>query len=172
MRNSRGLVQIYTGNGKGKTTAALGLAMRAVGQGFKVIMIQFLKGEESGELLFVEQYHPFEIVQLNKGSCFQQSDDELQSVVGKTLSYAQETLMSEQYDMVILDEVFVAISKGLLLEEDILRLMRDKPDHVELVLTGRIAPPGIVREADLVTDMLMIRHPFTEGIGQRKGIEL
>lgn len=80
--------------------------------------------------------------------------------------------MSGQYDMVILDEIFIATSKGLLPEEDILRLMRDKPYHVELVLTGRMAPPEIVREADLVTEMLMIKHPFTEGIGQRKGIEL
>ena len=172
MRSSKGLVQVYTGNGKGKTTAALGLAMRAMGQGFKVIMIQFLKGEESGEILFVEQYHPFEIVQINEGSCFQQSDNELRAIIGKTFSHAQETLMSGQYDMVILDEIFIATSKGLLPEEDILRLMRDKPYHVELVLTGRMAPPEIVREADLVTEMLMIKHPFTEGIGQRKGIEL
>jgi len=172
MKKSKGLVQIYTGDGKGKTTASLGLAMRAVGRGFKVIMIQFLKGEESGELLFVSRYHPFEIVQLNDNNCFQQSEEELRVVVERTWTYAEENVLSEKYDLVILDEVFVAVSKGLLAAEDILSLMQRKPEQVELVLTGRNAPSEVVKEADLVTEMLMIKHPYTEGIGQREGIEL
>lgn len=168
----KGLVQVYTGDGKGKTTAALGLAMRAVGRGLKVIMIQFLKGEESGELLFISQYHPFDIVQLNEGNCFQQSEEELRKVVDETMMRANEVIMGGQYNLVILDEIFVAASKGLLAVGDILGLMEKKPDHVELVLTGRNAPPEVVKDADLVTEMLMIKHPYTEGMAQRKGIEL
>ena len=168
----KGLVQVYTGDGKGKTTAALGLAMRAVGRGLKVIMIQFLKGEESGELLFVSQHHPFDIVQLNEGNCFQQSEGELRQVVEETMSYADKAIMGGEYDLVILDEIFIAASKDLVTTEDILGLMQRKPDHVELVLTGRNAPPEVVKDADLVTEMLMIKHPYTEGMAQRKGIEL
>ena len=169
---SKGLIQVYTGNGKGKTTAALGLAMRAAGRGLKVIIIQFLKGEECGEHLFISQNTKIKILQLNTGNCLQQSTAELQQVVEETWVCSQEKVASGEYDLVILDEVFVAIHRELLLATDVLELMGHKPDHVELVLTGRNVPPEIVREADLVTEMLMIKHPYTEGIGQRMGIEL
>ena len=168
----KGLVQVYTGDAKGKTTAALGLAMRAVGRGLKVIMIQFLKGDESGEHLFVSQYHPFEIVQVNKGNCFKQSNGELRRVVAETMARAREVVMGGEYDVVILDEIFVASGKELLDVEDILGLIEKKPSSVELVLTGRNAPAEVVKKADLVTEMLMIKHPFTQGVGQRLGIEL
>lgn len=168
----KGLVQVYTGDGKGKTTAALGLAMRAVGRGLKVIMIQFLKGKESGELLFVSQHHPFDIMQLNEGDCFQQSEEELRKVVDETMACTDKAIMGGEYDLVILDEIFIAVSKGLVTTEDILGLMQRKPDHVELVLTGRNAPLEVVKEADLVTEMLMIKHPYTKGTAQRRGIEL
>jgi len=167
-----GLVEVYTGDAKGKTTAALGLAMRAVGRGLKVIMIQFLKGDESGEHLFVSQYHPFEIVQVNKGNCFKQSNRELRRVVAETMARAKEVVMGGEYDVVILDEIFIASSKELLDVEDILDLIEKKPSSVELVLTGRNAPAEVVKKADLVTEMLMIKHPFTQGVGQRLGIEL
>ncbi|MDY6834859.1 MAG: cob(I)yrinic acid a,c-diamide adenosyltransferase [Chloroflexota bacterium] len=171
-QGSRGLIQVYTGDGKGKTTAALGLAIRAAGRDLLVIMIQFLKGEESGEHLFLSRQKQIEILQLNTDNCFQQSTAELQQIVEKTWSCSREKVMGGEYDVVILDEVFVAISREMLLIADVLDLMRQKPDHVELVLTGRNASPEIVREADLVTEMLMIKHPHTEGIGQRIGIEL
>ena len=168
----KGLVLVYTGDAKGKTTAALGLAVRAVGRGLKVIMIQFLKGDESGEHLFVSQYHPFEIVQVNKGNCFKQSNRELRRVVAETMARAKEVVMGGEYDVVILDEIFIASSKELLDVEDILDLIEKKPSSVELVLTGRNAPAEVVKKADLVTEMLMIKHPFTQGVGQRLGIEL
>jgi cob(I)alamin adenosyltransferase len=168
----RGLTQVYTGDGKGKTTAALGLAMRAAGQGKKVIIIQFMKGDPScGEHIFISRYHPFEIVQLNTGNCFSQPWEELHSVSQKTLAYAKQALTSADYDMVILDEVFAATSLGLITTPEVLDLIGKRPDAVELVLTGRNAPREVIQQADLVTEMVMIKHPFAKGIGARKGIE-
>ncbi|HEX73901.1 MAG TPA: cob(I)yrinic acid a,c-diamide adenosyltransferase [Dehalococcoidia bacterium] len=169
---SKGLVQIYTGKGKGKTTAALGLALRSVGQGMKVIIIQFVKGDHTcGEHLFVAKYHPFNIVELNIGDSFTQTLDELRPVTQQTLAFAEETIVGGSYNMVILDEIFVARKKGLITTEQIKNLMNKKPEGVELVLTGRGAPEEIIQQADLVTEMLAIKHPFTKGITKRKGIE-
>ena len=169
---SRGLIHIYTGDGKGKTTATLGLALRAVGQGFKVIIIQFLKGDANcGEHLFTAKYHPFEIVQLTRGNCFTMPEDELREDVGKTMVVAREVINDGDYQMVILDEVFVAINRGLLEIDQVAELIRNKPDSVELVLTGRNAPSEILEMADYVTEMKMIKHPYTKGIRARKGIE-
>jgi cob(I)alamin adenosyltransferase len=169
---SKGLIQVYTGRGKGKTTAALGLALRATGQGMKVIVIQFVKGDHTcGEHLFAAKYHHFDIVELNIGSSFIQTLDELRPVTEKTLAFAEETLVSGSYDMVILDEIFIALSKGLITTEQVKSLMNKKPEGVELVLTGRGAPKEIIQQADLVTKMLAVKHPLTKGIPKRKGIE-
>ena len=133
---NKGLIHIYTGNGKGKTTASLGLALRAVGQGLKVIMIQFLKGNsDCGEHLFASKYHPFEIVQFTKGNCFVLPEDQLRIDVGKTIAYAETALTSGEYQMIILDEIFIAINRGLLESSQVIALMQKKPDSVELVLT-------------------------------------
>ncbi len=170
-RDSKGLVHVYTGDGKGKTTAALGLAIRAVGQGMKVTFIQFLKGQPCGEHFFASRYHPFDIVQISVGDSFSKSKDQLSREAQQTLAYAEQEILSGNYDLVILDEIFVAIEQGLITVKQVLDLLDAKPSSVELVLTGRKAPPDIVQRADLVTEMLMIKHPFTEGTSARRGIE-
>lgn len=169
--SDHGLIQIYTGDGKGKTTAALGLALRASGYGMKVIMIQFMKGVFSGELEFINKYHPFEIVQVAEGDCFIKSEEQLKIEANKTLSRALDEILSLKYDMVILDEIFVALHMNLLKMELVIDLINKKPDKLELVLTGRYAPPQIIELADLVTEMVMIKHPFTKGTAARRGIE-
>lgn len=170
--SNNGLIHMYTGDGKGKTTAALGLALRAVGQGLKVIIIQFLKGDpDCGEHLFVSRYQPFEIVQFTKGNCFVLPEDQLRTDVARTMAYTETALTSGEYQMVILDEIFIAINRGLLETSQVIGLMKKKPDLVELVLTGRNAPSEIMELADYVTEMRMQKHPYTRGIKARKGIE-
>jgi len=170
--NTRGLVHVYTGDGKGKTTAALGLALRAVGQGMKVIIIQFIKGDcICGEHLSAARYHLFEIVQLNTGNSFTQNLEELRSTTEQTLARAEKIVLGGDYDVVILDEIFVAISKGLVSTEQTLSLMSMKPGPMELILTGRGAPKEIIEQADLVTEMVAVKHPFTKEVMARKGIE-
>jgi len=170
-KNGKGLVHVYTGDGKGKTTAALGLAMRAVGQGMKVAFIQFVKGEPCGEHLFVKQYRPFEIVQISIGDSFRKSKEQLGQEAQQTLAYATQEILSKKYDLVVLDEIFAAISQGLITVKQVQELLDSKPASVELVLTGRNAPSEIAQRADLVTEMLMIKHPFTDGTTARRGIE-
>jgi len=170
-KNSKGLVHVYTGDGKGKTTAALGLAMRAAGQGMKVAFIQFLKGLPTGELLFAQQHKTFEIVQISVGDSFKKSKEQLSQEAQQTLAYAEQEIVSGKYDLVILDEIFIAINQGLITIKEVMDLLDAKPASVELVLTGRKAPPEIVQRADLVTEMLMIKHPFTGGTSARRGIE-
>ncbi len=167
----KGLIQVYTGNGKGKTTAALGLAMRASGQGMKVGFIQFLKGEPCGEHSFVSRYHAFDVVQISTGDSFTKPREQLREEAQLTLTYAEEQMLSGKYDLIILDEIFVAIHKGLVTTQQAMNLLDKRPGSVELVLTGRYAPPEIVERADLVTEMHMIKHPFSKGITARRGIE-
>lgn len=167
----KGLIHVYTGDGKGKTTAALGLAMRAAGQGLKVAFIQFIKGTTCGEHTFASQYHPFDIVQISVGDSFSKSREQLATEAQQTLAYAEEEILSGKYDMVVLDEIFIAVNQGLITINQVLDLVDKKPYSLELILTGRRASPEIVQRADLVTEMLMIKHPFTEGIEARRGIE-
>lgn len=168
----QGLVQVYTGEGKGKTTAALGQAMRAAGQGFRVIMLQFMKGNDAcGEHLFADRYKAFEIVQVSDKSYFRQTKDEQLQDAQKALEKARELLAGEDWDMVILDEILSARSENLISTEDVLGLLSDRRQTLELVLTGRKCPPEIVERADLVTEMLAIKHPYAEGIPARKGVE-
>lgn len=170
--SDRGLIQVYTGDGKGKTTAALGLALRAVGQGMKVIIIQFIKGDLTcGEHLFAARYYPLEIVQLSTKSSFDQTFEELRSTAEQTLVFAEKIILDGGYDIVILDEILVAVNKGLISTEQVLNLMGKKPETMELILTGRGAPKEIIQKADLVTEMVAVKHPFTKGIKARKGIE-
>ncbi len=168
---NRGLIQIYTGDGKGKTTAALGLAMRATGQGMRVGFIQFLKSEPGGEHFFISRCHAFDITQISTGDSFTASREQLSEEAQRTLAYAEEQMLSGRYDLLILDEVFVAIHKGLITIQQVLDLLDKKSASIELVLTGRHAPMEIVQRADLVTEMRMIKHPFNQGIAARCGIE-
>ena len=168
----KGLVQVYTGSGKGKTTAALGQALRAVGQGMKVSIIQFVKGDRNcGEHFFAEKYHLFDIVQLNRSDSFNQSLEELKPVTEQTLALAEETITKGVYDMVVLDEIFTAVNKRLITTEQVIDLISKKPEQLELILTGRGAPPEVIQLADLVTEMKAVKHPYTRGIPARKGVE-
>lgn len=169
---AQGLVQVYTGNGKGKSTAAFGQAMRAAGRGLKVVVIQFVKGDSScGEHRFAARYGGFALVQPNKGDCFRQSREELGNIVQQTLSLAREAVVGGEYDLVVLDEVFVAVQGGFLSTQDVVGLIESRPARTELVLTGRGAPEEVLRRADLVTEMVAVKHPFDRGVRARKGIE-
>ncbi|MBN1368334.1 MAG: cob(I)yrinic acid a,c-diamide adenosyltransferase [Dehalococcoidales bacterium] len=168
---TRGLVQIYTGDGKGKTTAALGLAIRASGQGLRVCFIQFLKGIFGGEHFFVSQHHAFDIIQISTGDLFTKSIDRVSEEAKQTLEYAEERMLNSEYDLLILDEVFIAIQYKLISVRQILELIDKKPESLELILTGRNAPEAILERADLVTEMRKIRHPFEKSIHARVGIE-
>lgn len=175
-RLGKGMIQIYTGNGKGKTTASLGLALRAIGHGYRVYMIQFMKGDiEYGELISAKKLlAPYlTIEQMGRSDFVNRENPEKIDVdwAKKAFKLAQEVVLSGEYDVVILDEVNVAVDFGLIAPEDLLELMRDKPENVELVLTGRYAKSEVVQKADLVTEMLDIKHYYAAGIESRKGIE-
>lgn len=175
-RLERGMIQIYTGNGKGKTTASLGLALRAIGHGYRVYMIQFMKGDiEYGEVISAKKLLPphLTIKQMGRADFVNKENPEKVDIdwAKKAFKLAQEVVLSGEHDMVILDEVNVAVDFGLVALEDLLELMRDKPENMELVLTGRYAKPEVMQRADLVTEMLDIKHYYTEGIESRKGIE-
>ncbi len=170
----QGLVQVYFGRGKGKTTAAIGQGVRATGHGFKVYMIQFMKGNyKYGEIEAIKGIPNFELKQFGS--------PELISVPGefdinegnKALNFAKEIIMSDEYDIVILDEVGVAISMSVIPVEPVLELISNKPEKVELVLTGGPKMhPKIKEIADLVTEMKMIKHYYSsKGIKARYGIE-
>jgi len=172
MKEEIGLTQVYTGDGKGKTTAALGLALRAAGQGMKVIVIQFVKGNcLCGEHIFTSKHRCFKIVQLNTKNSFTQSEEELHLAIRQTLAFARKTILSAIYDMVILDEILIAQNKGLISSEQILDLIGKKPENMELILTGRGGSEEIIEKVDLVTKMTEVKHPFKKGIQARRGIE-
>jgi cob(I)alamin adenosyltransferase len=169
-----GLVQIYTGDGKGKTTAALGLAMRAAGKGLKVLMVQFLKGRDYGELETAKRFSDsFEIVQSGLDSFVKKGEPSPEDLrlAHLGLELAREAIMGGRYDIVILDEINVAIELGVLKVEEVLPLIDQKPGGVELVLTGRYAPDEFCRRADTITEMKNVRHCFDKGVPMREGIE-
>jgi len=167
------LVQIYTGDGKGKTTAAFGLAMRACGRGWKVLILQFLKGRESGERIAAEQIDGLEVTNFGSPDFIRKGEISPASHRAATEGFrrAQEAVRSGRFDMVILDEINMAVDFGLIPVDGLVRLMRQRPESVELVLTGRSAHPDLVAEADLVSEMMDIKHPYHAGIAAREGIE-
>ena len=171
----RGLVQVYTGNGKGKTTAALGLALRAAGHRFKVLVVQFLKGGIAyGELKSAKKLSPYLKIVPTGRECF--VDKKNPNPVDRRCArrgweLAKDSVLSGKYRMVILDEVNVAVDYGLVSLEELLDLMEQKPPEVELILTGRWAKPEVVRHADLVTEMREVKHYYRKGIESRIGIE-
>jgi len=173
IRFEKGTVQVFTGNGKGKTTAALGCGLRAAGHGFKILMIQFMKGRRYGELDAVKNVPGFDILQFGRDSFVKKGNlcTEDIELARRGLDKAHEAISSGAYDMVILDEVNVAVDHGLLPLEEILELIREKPNHVELILTGRYAHKRIRDAAHLVTEMVETKHHFAAGIGAREGIE-
>ncbi len=166
-------VQIYTGDGKGKTTAAMGLALRALGRGWKVLLIQFLKPPGgSGETGVRLGLPGFESMQFG-GRAFVRSvpPDRADRECAALGLMAVEKRMGEEWDMIILDEILQAVSLGLIEEEKVLGLIRTRPESVELVLTGRGATAALIAAADLVTEMIAVKHPYGKGMPARSGIE-
>ena len=171
----RGCVQVYTGNGKGKTTASLGLALRAVGRGLRVCVFQFIKGGGPyGEHLIAEKLAPlFTIIQTGRSGWVNSTDiTEDRRIAQESLAQARELLTSGGYDIFICDEINGAVGFGLIDVEQVLELIRLKPETVELVLTGRNAPERVIEAADLVTEMREIKHYYKAGVPARTGIEM
>lgn len=175
MKLEQGCVQVYTGNCKGKTTAALGLAFRAVGRGLKVIMIQFMKGGGPyGEHLAAARLAPeLTIIPTGREGWVNKDNPAKEDVelAAQALALGREKLLSGEYDLVILDEINGAAGFGLITVEQILELISIRPDNVELVLTGRNADPQVVEAADLVTEMTEVKHYYKAGVPARIGIE-
>jgi len=171
-----GYIHVYTGNGKGKTTAALGLALRAVGSGLKVLIIQFLKGEGSytGERETALRLAPELEIRARGDEGFVESADPSPrdgELAREALDEALQEISGGRWDLVILDEINVAVHFGLIAVQDILELLDSKPDGVEIVLTGRYAPVELIERADLVTEMREVKHYYKAGVPARRGIE-
>jgi cob(I)alamin adenosyltransferase len=175
MNLERGLIQVYTGNGKGKTTASLGLALRGVGRELMVCMIQFMKGGGPyGEQIAAKRLAPYlTIVQTGRPGWVNKDNphETDKALAGEALELARAALTGGQYDLLILDEINGAVSLGLVPVEALLDLMRNKPRQVELVLTGRNADERVIEAADLVTEMREIKHYYKAGVKARVGIE-
>lgn len=174
-RLTQGLIQIYTGTAKGKSTAAFGLAVRAAGHGFKVVIIQFMKtGSYYGEIPGLKRLAPeVEVYSYGQEGFVHRRGvtEEDISLAHEAMAHAEKALLDPETDIIILDEINNALHYQLLTVEEVLHLLNKKPDHVEIVLTGRNAPQELIDRADLVTEMKEIKHPFHQGINSRKGIE-
>jgi len=170
----RGLIQVYTGDGKGKTTASVGLAVRAVGSGMKVAFIQFVKGgARSGELAVLEKLgvrveRPAERSTGLLGSGVHDDD---RAAADAAWSISRDVLAGGEYDLVILDELNIAMRYALVDTDDVLAVLEARPPAIEVVMTGRGAPDTIIARADLVTEMVPVKHPYDRGVPARKGIE-
>jgi cob(I)alamin adenosyltransferase len=172
----RGLIIVNTGPGKGKTTAAMGTALRAVGNGMKVLMLQFLKGSwHYGELDAVKAFgENFVMKQMGRGFVKvggAETDPEDVRMVEEAWKEADEAIMSGGWDLVILDEINYAISYGMLDPEKVVEMLKRKPEHVHVILTGRNAHPTIIELADTVTEMKQVKHAYDKGVLAQRGIE-
>ena len=169
----RGLVQVYTGDGKGKTTAALGLALRACGRGLRVFLAQFAKGQPSGEVDALVRFADLVTVRRYGQESFivGQPTAEDRRLARAGWQEVRETAARAQHDLMILDEIGTALQYRLVEPAEVLELMAARPATLELVLTGRRIPPAILQKADLVTEMLEVKHYHARGVRARKGIE-
>jgi len=171
--DKKGYIHIYTGDGKGKTTAAIGLAIRAAGYGMKTYIGQFMKGQHYGELTALRDHPYITIEQYGDVDCVHRED-----ITQKHVAQAQqglkrvwEVMLSNQYDIIILDEINVAVWFDLIKAEDVLELLNERPKNIEFILTGRRAPKALIKIADLVSDIKEIKHYYNQGIKARTGIE-
>lgn len=173
---NKGYIQIYTGNGKGKTTAAMGLSIRAAGNGMKVCIVQFLKAWKTGELNSLEKLDNIDVFRFQtiKKFTWQLNEEEFNALkleVKKTYDFILEVFEEKKYDVVIVDEIMGALGAKLLTEQEVLDLMDRKPETIELVMTGRNPTEAIINKADLVTEMNPIKHYYEQGVKSREGIE-
>jgi cob(I)alamin adenosyltransferase len=170
-----GYVQVYTGDGKGKTTASLGLVCRAAGYGHRACIVSFMKGDPNyGELRFIREHMPMVEYHLAGRMNFVDPNDPDPAdiaIASEGFDHARSAVSSGEFHVVVLDEINVAMTLGLVGIDDVLALLDTKPDHVEVVLTGRDAPSAIIERADLVTEMHMVKHFYDAGIPARRGIE-
>lgn len=172
-----GLVIVYTGGGKGKTTAALGMALRATGYDHKVCMIQYIKGSwHYGEMDSAKKLHPnFELIPAGKGFVGIIDDkspkEDHQKVAHEAVKTSKEKIISNEYDLIILDEINYAVNLDLIDVKDVMELIQCRPKKTSLVLTGNHAKPQVIEAADLVTEMKEIKHPYRQGIKAKKGID-
>ena len=166
------MIHVYTGEGKGKTTAALGLAVRACGAGCRVYMGQFVKGKACSELKSLKSLKNITVEQYGRG-CFLSSKPAIKDILLAVsgLNKAVKAINSKKYRVVILDEINIALHLGLLNIKEVLQMMRKTPKAVELILTGRYAPSEVIRAADLVSEIREVKHYYKKGIQARKGIE-
>jgi len=171
---SRGLVIVLTGDGKGKTTAALGQALRALGHGLKVLVVQFMKGKKYGEVLAAEKYLPnLTTLQCGLDSFVMKNNPAPVDIelARQGLNLAKKAISSGEYNMVILDEINVALDFKLISLEDVLEMIKNRPSNVDVILTGRYAPPEIIEIADTVSEVKEIKHHYAQGFKERAGIE-
>jgi cob(I)alamin adenosyltransferase len=174
IKTAKGLVIVITGNGKGKTTAAFGLALRAIGQGYKVFVLQFMKGRKYGEFIAAEKYLPRLTIRMSGLDSFVMRDNPAAidiELARKGLAAAQKAIMSGKYDMVILDEINVALDFKLIDLQKVIKLITNKPEELDLILTGRYALPEIIKLADTVSEVQEVKHHYKSGIKDRAGIE-
>ncbi len=166
------MIQVYTGDGKGKTTAALGLALRAAGAGRKVYICQFLKGKYYCELASLKKFRNIKVEQFGTRCFIRKAPTEKDAALAKkALDSAGRIIKRGKCDILILDELNVALSLGLLELKDVLKFIKTAPREIELVITGRNAPPAIIKLADLVSEIKEVKHYFQKGVKARKGIE-
>lgn len=176
-KSDRGLIIVYTGDGKGKTTAALGIALRAIGRGWKVLMVQFGKGAwHYAELDSSQRLAPdFEIIPMGIGFYKilddKHTEEEHRAAAERALAFVREKMDSNEYDMLILDEITGMLAAGLLPLASVLQLLDTKPPALSLVLTGRAASQELIERADLVTEMREVKHPYQKGVLAQKGID-
>ena len=171
---NKGLVIVITGNGKGKTTAAFGQALRAIGQGYKVFVLQFMKGRKYGEFIAAEKYLPNLTIEMSGLDSFVMRDHPAAidiELAQKGLDAARRAIKSGKYDLVILDEINVALDFKLIKLKDVVTMIKNKPSGLDLILTGRYAPKEIIKLADTVSEIQEIKHHYNAGIKDRAGIE-
>lgn len=171
--NNRGLIMVYTGTGKGKTTAAVGQVLRAAGHGYRAFMIHFMKGRDYGEFLAFENFPSVTIEKAGRDEFVKRGDPDPVDVemARKGFARVREVLHSKKYNIVVMDEINVAMDFGLISVEDVVELLKNKPPGVDVILTGRNAPAEIIEMADLVSEVKEIKHHYQAGVQSRKGIE-
>ena len=171
---NRGLIFVYTGNGKGKTTAAMGQALRAVGHGLKVLVIQFMKGKKYGEVLACEKFLPaITVCPCGLDSFVMRGKPAPVDIdlAQQGLNLARKSLSSGEYNMIILDEINVALDFGLVSVKDVVEMIKGRAANLDVVMTGRYAPPEIIEIADTVSEVKEIKHHYSAGLKERAGIE-